>query len=1202
MMKQPQKSLPQGKELPAKAQAVQKKVEPPGLQKQTSKVAEKPLKLTSKPVPPEKSPVPRSGIRKGSKEETATESLIPKKPALYKAKNSLGPKPSAKISETLSGAKPVISNKTQTSHSDFDSKSENVNLMTSLNGPRQALMMSDLTAVNVGQQRQDDELTDNQKLGQSFENEVPVNANSIAELEYSSNKFPVQILNNSRVNLQSNFPQKNKDNHEAVNLKSLKSLDQDDPSALKMLNMIVPDATGTETDVETPFKAKEGFFKSQFNASLIENSERIELPSPGLPLRVLRLSYDNSKSEILELKDSQRYVQVNFKDVTSTHDRLSTSKCLDISKNSLMTEEKDEPFSSNIQKHASEIEINLFETIKTHRQVFNHVESHIGLNPLLNGSEGLESNLHFHLNRGVDSFNESNIDEGNDNLKNGIQTELELNSLGRVVLQMDFGKSLELNKHLDAPMKNTEEIEREFTLNKIQNDPIASIEGHSGANFSLTEKNRLQFEKDGNQYVSLDATADKKPGLKIKVQTENFSCQNEIQKTFDDIKILVQRNHSNRDSVKVSNSKLKEIDKFPYGVSSLREGVHEQPVELYELDGDDKDEVSQLLQRYSSPIFHRTLNKSIEKITTDMKRDRIRYSPLDTTKSTNFERKTSILDDANFLPPEFLKDCLEKPIDTMQSCVSFKNIQEARNESLPPASQDVSEVKFATMSSRDKFLHESYLPKMEGNLHTIDLDETEELKVNSQKFMNSMKRIPYNNAQVNEDRKHSVFSAYSDVLQDLQSPAYLKPYQLDFGIIREKYQEESVNDSKMMSASNLTTQSVDCGPHNPNNPKASLAPEFSLNFATELNSDKINVDNSIQELLLEKADLKDSEKDYVESSDTDHKFNDFSKTEDEKTDRLRAIEKAQNKANCLFVVKTKSPEKNDLVQISQNLANQESNFEQGFSKTHTLANEFGSIQRHSIRTCESSNTKLYSSQVSKAFSHQNSISPIDFLTRLMQKILVYGSKIEHLKLELFNMNSDFKIIKIFQAYSQGRSSLSAEALLQFFRNFELSVSETTIKAFMTYIKKLVTMPRKNDQISLNLVQFGSLFLPVSQDVSFLISHMGLSIDSNRSIDSKATLETEAEFLLIKQILIIWLRKFEDISRTLNVIPSETHEALYTLIAGDIESTISWKIVSTFLETNNVKFLDEDIIHIFRELSGKNLTSINFNNFRMYLSA
>jgi hypothetical protein len=1180
MMKQSRKSLPPTKDA-SKAMTPQKKPEPPALPKPTPKALEKTPKPVSKPVVPEKTATPRPGVQRGSKEEVVPEVVQHKKPVLYKAKTSVTSKPSSKVAETNSKLKTGVGSKTQDGNSDQSTNLKQVEQREGIEPPTSIGQSGDASPNQFENLSSASQVLEHLTNGINKNQRLQVTGKSIEQLEPLSDNLPTQITQLPSEKQQT-LPHPTNSNSNTSILKPLKYSSQIGPSNFKAIDMVMPDATGTETDIETPFGAKEGFFRSQFNVSLLENSERIELPSPGLPLRILRLSYENSKSDLLEIKDSQRNVQVNFHDQSPAPDRLN------VSRGSLAKEATVQSFSLEAQNIQLAKKENGLEFAKGNHRAFNNTQPTVGMNPLLNGSDGLENHLHYNLNRGVGSF-ESKSDEGNDNGRNFNHAEQEINLLNNLVPQMDIEKLIEFNQHEQSPLKNAGTDKRNLFRNE---DTVG--ESKPSQLLPCFAEEVIQLHIPHNLSNGNVLALEKKPSKASNSQNEIATREKEAQQAFDDIKALIQNNNSPSIPEKAPSHTLKDFSKTTNGKYQSSNWNNDQHVEFLELEGDDKDEVSQLLNRYSSPIFHRNLNKSIEKITTEMKRDRIRYSHMETTKSSIFEKKPSILDDANFLPPEFLKACLQEPLEKKQSCVSFRNIQDVEDKPLAAPQDDIPDSNAMAQEDHCETFSESSSPKITENFHTVDLDEADEIKVNSQRFMSSMKRLTYNTR--NESRKYSVMSAYSDVLQDLHSPALIRPNHIDFGVIREKYQEESECDSRMTNRSNKTIDSSISFQYNQNKPKDSLKFGADVNVKPNQSDHFLKQPGSMTRIVRSGV-----EPDRTEFSGSQPKLPDTFTVKFEKVDSNDGTERTQTTPNNISNFKETSTESNSMVSEKQNLMKQENTRDQNSANSHLKPTPDGLYPRISVRTAESSNARHQSSDLFRSLYNSRSKTPIDVLARLMQKVLVYGSKIEHLKLELLSMNPDFKVDRLFQTYSKGRSSLDTEALLKFFRSFELSVPETTIRAFICYIKKLVKMPRQSDRVCLNLIQFALLFMPVSQDASLLMAHMGFGIDSNRSIEQKPTLETEAEFHLVKQILIIWLRKLDDIGRTFSLIHSETHEDMFAMIAGSSESTIGWKMVCSFLDSCNVKFLDEDIIHVFREMSGQNLTSINFSNFKAYLS-
>ncbi len=349
----------------------------------------------------------------------------------------------------------------------------------------------------------------------------------------------------------------------------------------------------------------------------------------------------------------------------------------------------------------------------------------------------------------------------------------------------------------------------------------------------------------------------------------------------------------------------------------------------------------------------------------------------------------------------------------------------------------------------------------------------------------------------------------------------------------------------------------------------------------------------------ELGSLKDVTRTDFNPYDFHSKMTETSKTTSDENSNNNLSKKSKSSRTNPFCPKTLSAEVSGSQIKDQDLSQNKNITVTPPADSGSKLNDLESFSRKYTNSTQSSLTKFPANKLLNTVYNSASNAPVDLLVTLMRKVLVYGSKLENLKLELLSTNPNFKIDKLFQTFSQGRSTLNEEALIHFFHSYDLFVSITTARFFITYLKRLARGPGRSDREALNMIQFGMLFLPVSQNTLLFMPNIGIVVDSNRSIDPKQTLQTKSEFYLAQEILMIWLRKFQDISRTLSLIQPETHESMFALIAGDSGSSMNWITVSSFLEANSVKFLEEDIIHIFKEMGGQNISAINFRSFKAY---
>lgn len=226
------------------------------------------------------------------------------------------------------------------------------------------------------------------------------------------------------------------------------------------------------------------------------------------------------------------------------------------------------------------------------------------------------------------------------------------------------------------------------------------------------------------------------------------------------------------------------------------------------------------------------------------------------------------------------------------------------------------------------------------------------------------------------------------------------------------------------------------------------------------------------------------------------------------------------------------------------------------------------------------------------------------LVHLFKKILIYGAKIEELKNTIFDNNPKFNLISIFELYDDNNDGLLVQdEFIDMILDIGFQVPEVQLQKIMLYLQASIKPSSK--LISVRFSQFLNLFYPLNLDPSFLYNLYQTKQEQKKDTHLPKPPEElviqEAEFHIMRQIVILLLRKIEDTTNLVDQLRDYRIEELFSAVTNGLKTDITWKILCDYLETNGIKFLDEDVFHIFRDFMSKNCAVITYQNFSDYFN-
>ena len=224
------------------------------------------------------------------------------------------------------------------------------------------------------------------------------------------------------------------------------------------------------------------------------------------------------------------------------------------------------------------------------------------------------------------------------------------------------------------------------------------------------------------------------------------------------------------------------------------------------------------------------------------------------------------------------------------------------------------------------------------------------------------------------------------------------------------------------------------------------------------------------------------------------------------------------------------------------------------------------------------------------------------VVELFKKILIYSSKLEELKGELFGNNPRFNLMGIFKIYDEDEDGLlSKEQFERLVVDIGFQLNGLQLDRLMCYLNNFLTKTiEKINTENINFSDFTKLFFPMARDNSQLFN----TYYGNQNFKKKKAVENdlvikESEFHLMRQIVIIMLRKLDDLSVIVRSLRNHDVSDIFKIVSNSM-SNINWDILTDFLENSNIKFIDEDLEHVFRDFRSQKFAVINFETFKKFL--
>ena len=224
------------------------------------------------------------------------------------------------------------------------------------------------------------------------------------------------------------------------------------------------------------------------------------------------------------------------------------------------------------------------------------------------------------------------------------------------------------------------------------------------------------------------------------------------------------------------------------------------------------------------------------------------------------------------------------------------------------------------------------------------------------------------------------------------------------------------------------------------------------------------------------------------------------------------------------------------------------------------------------------------------------------LISMFKKMIIFSSKIEELKESLFN-NPKFNIINIFGLYDEENcGELNMEDFMDFTADIGFKTTGKRMERLLIYLKGSESQSGKK---GLGLNEFLKLFFPFSMNSQSVHTLYKKRQQDRRELgndfEEGKVIIKENELTAMRAILNLLVKKIEDISNITSNFSGVNLDELFYIITMGKKEEISWKVLDEFFEDNDLNFIEEDLVHVFRDFNCKNLTVISFSDFEGFFN-
>ena len=224
------------------------------------------------------------------------------------------------------------------------------------------------------------------------------------------------------------------------------------------------------------------------------------------------------------------------------------------------------------------------------------------------------------------------------------------------------------------------------------------------------------------------------------------------------------------------------------------------------------------------------------------------------------------------------------------------------------------------------------------------------------------------------------------------------------------------------------------------------------------------------------------------------------------------------------------------------------------------------------------------------------------LKNILKRIIIYTSKLEELKNDIYKANPSFNLVRLFNYYdSNKKGELSEDEFINILFDINLKIEDIKIKRILLYLNGIDAVYKDNNSITFS--QFLKLLYPIRRDDEYLRDKFWESrkdfVTSSES--DLRDIMSETDIYNIKQVIKLIVKKLEDIARVIRRFNEINAEELFNVIVAGNGEYLTWDMLKEYLLENKIRFIESDLDFIFRDFTGEDCLKMKCEHFDAYFN-
>lgn len=273
---------------------------------------------------------------------------------------------------------------------------------------------------------------------------------------------------------------------------------------------------------------------------------------------------------------------------------------------------------------------------------------------------------------------------------------------------------------------------------------------------------------------------------------------------------------------------------------------------------------------------------------------------------------------------------------------------------------------------------------------------------------------------------------------------------------------------------------------------------------------------------------------------------------------------------------------------------------QGFSLSNT-----GNMNMSKILGEEYKNKLNLDNTIVVGFGRLSQEEILFKLATLFKKIIVYTSKIESIRSEIFTAeNSTNDLESIFQIYNENNKDFLLK--FEFARmlndmNLKISIEET--ERLIIYLNRIFDQETAPNQYDSNFKFENFCRFFCSGKINWAErKKQVVGVGIRRFSKLNEVQIAASDFHSMKQVIIYTIRKVEDLRSLVRILSELNLNEIFPEVASEQSNEITWPSLSKFLDLFKVLYMPEDLIHVFNEFGCLLSQTISLKKFIEFFKA